>query len=368
MHKNFAEWYRLVRIEPNGEILKNRWAGVEEWRASLRGQDDAVLETVRIFQGLPEVTSREPFLAVFRRHDPAFPQRNELELRVLAGASLVKCIEPPGDDDDNDDSDCARTAVIAGTALEASLLRVSDPQLGEVVAEVLGGLHDVARRQRKRLPFSTTLISRMDETAACEAMRQVPSAGDWTILRTQVAPVLQAVFEGVLRAEKVLAAATHNLRCADEETDILWWLEGGCSRDLKKPWSTLTDEVPLVSGWELADLTDVALGPRDAAAFLDRVVNSTKGKHEDQPLNVYVNAVSDAWAKRRTADLPELALDLAPLSLALLQRAKSGTANWQKYFEKTGGVAFTKPLAPEGVAKQAYVEAVLLRTLAATED
>jgi hypothetical protein len=365
MHKDFAEWYRLVRIEPNGDVLRNRWAGVEEWSASLRDKDDAVLETVRIFQGLPAVTSRESFLAVFRKHDPAFPQRNDLELRVLAGASLVKCIEPPGDDDDNDGT---RAAVIAGTAVETSLLRVSDPQLAEVVAAVLGGLHDMARRQRKRVPFGTTLISQKAENAAREAMKQVPSAGDWSALRNQVAPVLQAVFDGVLRAEEVLANAAHNLRCADEETDILWWLEGGCSRDLKKPWSTLKDQVPLVSGWELADLTDVALGPQDAAAFLDRVVISTKGKNKEQPLNVYVNAVSDDWAKTRTADLPEQALDLAPLSLALLQRGKSGTANWQQYFDKTGGIAAMKLLAPEVVAKQAYAEAVLLRTLAATKE
>ena len=364
MHKNFGEWYRLVRIEPNGDVLKNRWAGVEEWSDSLRDKDDAVLETVRIFQGLPEVTSREPLLEVFRKHDPAFPQRNDLELRVLAGASLVSCIEAPSN---GDDMDGTRTAVIAGTALEASLLRASDPQLGEVVAEVLEGLHDVAGRRRERLSFSTTLISQKDTSAAREAIKRVSSAEDWSALRTQLMPVLQAVLDGVLRAEGVLADAAHNLRCADEETDILWWLEGGCSRDLKKPWSTLKDEVPLVSGWELADLTDVALGPRDAAAFLDRVLTSTKAKNKDQPLNRYVNSVSDDWATMRTAGLPEEALDLAPLSLALLQRAKSGTANWEQYFEKTGGVAATKLLAPEVVAKQAYVEAVLLRTFAATE-
>jgi hypothetical protein len=81
-----------------------------------------------------------------------------------------------------------------------------------------------------------------------------------------------------------------------------------------------------------------------------------------------VNAVSDEWAKTRTADLPERALDLAPISLALLQRAKSGTANWQQYFEMTGGIGPMKPLAPEFVAKQAYLESILLRILAETED
>lgn len=364
MHKNFAEWYRLVRIEPNGDVLKSRWTGVEEWSTSLRASDDAVLETVRIFQGLPEVASREQFLAAFRKHDPAFPQRNELELRVVAGAALVKCVEPPADEE----ADGTRTAVIAGTALEASRLRASDPQLlGDVVTAVVGGLHDVARRQRKRIPFSTTLISQTTETEALEAMKQVPTAADWSVLRTHVASVLQAVLDGVLQAEGVLANAAHNLRCADEETDILWWLEGGCSRDLNKPWSTLKDEVPLVAGWELADLTDVALGPRDAAAFLERVVSLTKGKNKDQPIQVYVNGVSDEWAKARAAKLPERALDLAPLTLALSQRAKSDTASWQQFFQKTSGIAPTTQLAPEVAAKQAYVEAVLLQTLADTK-
>lgn len=60
MHKNFAEWYRLVSIEPKGDVLKSRWAGVETWSVSLSA--DAVLETVRIFQGLPDVNPDHLFL------------------------------------------------------------------------------------------------------------------------------------------------------------------------------------------------------------------------------------------------------------------------------------------------------------------
>ncbi|WP_434301399.1 GTPase-associated system all-helical protein GASH [Corallococcus exiguus] len=365
MHKNFAEWYRLVRIEPNGDALEKRWAGVEEWSSSLQESDDAVLETVRIFQDLPAITSREEFLAAFRKHDPAFPQRNELELRVLAGAALVKCVQL-GVNDDN--GEFLRASVIAGTALEASRLRASDPQLGEVVVTVVQGLHDIARYQRKRIPFNTPLISSKTEAAVLEAMQLVPAAGDWIVLRTHVAPVLQAVLDGVRRSESALKDAAHNLRCADEETNILWWLEGGCSRDLNKPWNSLKEETPLMAGWELADLTDVALGPQDVAALLERVVTLTKEKSKDQPIHIYVNAVSDEWAKERTAPMIERALDLTPLSLALSQRAKSDRSSWQQYFEKTSGIAPTRQLAPEVAAKQAYVEAVLQRTLSETED
>ena len=86
MHKNFGEWYRLVALEPDGAKLPKRWAGVKEWATELRNSDDSVLETVRIFLGLPSKVSRDPFLAAFRNQDAAFPQRNDLELQVLAGA------------------------------------------------------------------------------------------------------------------------------------------------------------------------------------------------------------------------------------------------------------------------------------------
>ena len=362
MHKNFAEWYRLVRIEPKGDVLKSRWAGVEEWSASLHHKADAVLETVRIFQGLPEVTSREPFLAVFRKHDPAFQQRNnELEQQVLAGAALVHVVTRDPEEDDD-----PRTAVLAGTALDASRLRVADGSLEEMSRELLAALQELARRQRARKGFDSTLLSAEEEEALSQTIAAIQP--DPNNLRQSFVTAFQTVLKAVQRSEKALADAAHDLHCADEETNILWWLEGGCSRDLHKPWSALKDEAPITAGWELADLTDAALGPREVAAFLERVVSSTKGKSKEQPLSVYVNAVSDEWAKTRTGSLPERALDLAPLAHALLQRAKSGTASWQQYFEKTGGVAATKSLSPEAVAKQAYVEAILLRTLAVAEE
>jgi hypothetical protein len=360
MHKNFAEWYRLVRIEPNGDILKNRWAAIEEWSASFEGDDDAVLETVRIFHDLPPVTSREPFLAVFRKHDPAFLQRdNELEQRVLAGATLLQSVLTH-----DDHEEALRAAVIAGTALAASRLRATNHPLDELTDEVLAGLHALATHHRRRRGFKTNLLS--DDEKKTLAKTIATEVADHSALRASFATAFETMLKAVQRSESALANAAHDLRCADEETNILWWLEGGCSRDLNKPWNALKDEVPLTAGCELADLTEIALGPREVAAFLHRVV-SPNGKSKEQPLYAYVNAVSQEWAKARAVRLPEQVLDLTPLSLALLQRARSDTSSWQQYFEKTSGVAAAKQLAPEVAAKQAYTEAVLLRTLAETE-
>jgi hypothetical protein len=364
MHKNFGEWYRLVALEPDGAKLQKRWAGVKGWTTVLRNDDQSVLETVRIFQGLPPKVSRDPFLTVFRKADPAFPQRNDLELQVLAGASLVACVEFVGADGVG-----LHTAILAGAALEASRLRATEPHLDEIAREVLEGLQAIAVQQRERKPFDSNSVHDKAE-AAVEAMTQLSSSADWSTLKNAITPIFQALVDAVRAADVGLSGAAHNLRSADEETNILWWVEGGCSRDTNKPWGALKDGAAIIAGAELADLTDVALGPRNAAALLERVLSEAKGKGKDSSLAAYVNALPDEWARGRAAKADDIALDLTPLTLAVVQRGKSDIASWQQYFDSTSGMKSSTQLTAVRVARQAYVEAILLRALADadTED
>jgi hypothetical protein len=360
MHKNFGEWYRLVSIEPHGETLTKRWAGVEAWVSTLQRDDTAILETVRIFQGLPSKVSREPFVAAFRSVDPAFPQRNELELRVLAGASLVRCVQS------DEEGRGVRAAIIAGAAVVASALYTPAPPLNEIIGEVVARLQEIARSQRWRGDFDTDAIREATD-AATQAVTALAHAGNWGILRDQIVPVFHSLLKAVRHSESALTTAAHSLRCADEEADILWWLEGGSSRDLDKPWSAVPkDAVPLIASSELADMTDVALGPQDAAAILDRVV--TKAGCGETSIQAYVNAVPVEWLKAREPQMMDEALDLAPLSLALFQRGRSNSSGWQEFFEGTSGLKLATVLPPARVAHQAYIEAVFLRTLADAED
>jgi hypothetical protein len=357
MHKNFGEWYRLVSIEPDGEKLQKRWDGVEEWTTALREDDRAILETVRIFQGLSEKTSREAFLEAFRNHDAAFPQRNELELRVLAGASLVECAYQS-----DAEADDARAAIIAGTALETSNLLVADLQLREVAGEVLAGLQKTVRSQRERPAFDASAINDTAQ-AASGAMKKVAAAADLN----QITAPIQTLFQSLVTIIRALADASQSLRCADEEINILWWLEGDSSRDINVPWSALHKHaVPLIAGKELADLTNVTLGPQDVAALLHRIVSSVKCK--ETTIEAYVNAVPNEWVKAHAATTAGHGLDLAPISLALSHRAQSDSSNWKQFFDASSGISASTSLTPERVARQAYMEAVLLRTLADAKD
>lgn len=368
MHRNFGEWYRQVSIPCTDDSLKKRWAGVESWVATIRSDVNALFETVRIFRGLPEKTSRETFLAAFRKTDATFAQRdNAHEQQVLAGASLVLCV---GARKKDDSEGSVRTAVLAATALEASSLRAVDlnKTLDEQAGEVRAGLHTIAQQQRRRRPFETVLLSSEEEESFNKII--ATNVGDHNQLRASFEKAFQTLLSAVNRSESALEAASHGLRCADEETNILWWIAGGSSRDLDKPWSTIKDAAPLIAAWELADLTDIALGPQDAAALLERALPEAKGgKSREQALHAYVNAVPDEWAKARVAKVDAQALDLAPLSLALSKRVEGNSTTWQPFFDSvSGGLKAGTALAPERVARQAYIEAMLFRTLADVES
>lgn len=367
MHKNVGEWYRQVSLPCTDESLKKRWAGVESWVTTLRGDVSALLETVRIFRGLPEKTSREAFLEAFRTPDTTFGQRdNAHEQQVLAGAALVHCV---GTRTQPDDEVSLQAAVIAATALDASDLRTVDVNktLDEQMREVRADLHKLALEQRRRRPFQTTLLSSQEEEAFKKAI--ATNVDDHNQLRASFEKAFQTLLSAVNRSEGALDAAAHGLRCADEETNILWWLAGGSSKELDRPWSALRDAAPLIAAWELADLTDVALGPQDAAALLERALTEGKGNNnKKQALHVYVNAVPDEWAKARVAKLDAQGLDLAPLSLALSKRVEGNSTTWPSFFESvSGGLKAGTKLAPKQVARQAYIEAILFRTLANVE-
>lgn len=360
MHNNFSEWYRLVALEPDGAKLTKRWAGVKAWAAELRKSDDNVLETVRIYQGLPSKESREPFLAAFRKQDQAFPQRNDLELQVLAGASLVESVQTVGADGEG-----LHTAILAGAALEASSLRLTEPRLDEISREVATGLQAIAVSQRERRSFDAGSI-KGKVAAAAKAMEQVAATvgNNSDALKAALTPVLQALIEAVRAADQELGDAAHNLRRGDEEADILWWVEGGCSRDTNQPWSAIKDGAAIIAGSELADLTDVALGPRNAAALLERVLAAAGSVGKAVSLASYVNALPVEWARENGARADERALDLTPLTLAVSHRSKSDSSSWQPFFDSSTGMKSSTALTPARIARQSYVEAILLRTLA----
>lgn len=359
MHKNFSEWYRLVSIEPNGDTLTKRWAAVEEWASTFEGNDENILDTVRTFFGVGSKEPPEAFVETFREHDPAFPRKNELELRVLAGAALLHCI--------GFSSGNHRSAIISGIAVESTNSREQIKQLNELTANILSGFRTLMRHRRKRLTVKTDLFDSKTTTAINEGIRQIPSAGDINQLRSHITPIIQSLVSILQRSEHALDETFRNLRCADEEIDVLWWMEGGHSRDSDKPWNSLLKEsVPFFAAKELADLTNIELGPLNVHPFIHKIVGIAKCKAVS--IETYVNSVPNDWIVALFAGAEDVVSDLTPISFALDHRNKSNSSSWQTYFEAATGLSAGAVVPADEIGCRLYAEVVLLRMLSDAED
>lgn len=92
-------------------------------------------------------------------------------------------------------------------------------------------------------------------------------------------------------------------------------------------------------------------------------------KNKEHALRTYVNAVPQDCLRARVATFDTRALDLAPLSLALSKRVESDTTTWPPFFEAvSGGLGAGTMLTPGRVARHAYIEAMLFRTMADVES
>ena len=63
MHKDFADWYRLVDLEPKGETLEKRWQAIEQFCESVNAAQ--ALELIRLFYGRSATTSTNSKRAVW---------------------------------------------------------------------------------------------------------------------------------------------------------------------------------------------------------------------------------------------------------------------------------------------------------------
>ncbi len=247
MNEGFADWYRTISIEPKSEELQKRWRGVEEF-ASDAARDD-VTSLARVFFGMPFVPEFvDRFRTTFKQIDDTFPmQRNDAELRVLAGATLLKLFEfSPGWDLS------AAFSLVCGSY--CGLREPIIPAILDSARSFLSGASSELRTD------TTDHLDTPDFTSHLAAV----TSGCQTALPNLAAP-LTALFKD---AEKALrdvvewaGSAQKRQELFREESDILWWIFGGQSRDLRVPFSTLKHpSTCLIAGKELADL--VRIPPR----------------------------------------------------------------------------------------------------------
>lgn len=160
-------------------------------------------------------------------------------------------------------------------------------------------------------------------------------------------------------------AAIGYTRRLEEELRTYWWVVGGWSDELKKPFRTLKQrEAAILAGYELAAKTTLSLGLFAAPALLDRVIREDrKGRPQKAALSEAV-AELDVPFRARFQPVTAINGDLLPLSLALLLSGEGGAdEDWRPRFKRITRLSADLKLGPIDLALQMYREVVIARVL-----
>lgn len=357
MHTHFADWYRLISIEPKPEELQKRWQGVEVFSEAVSAEQ--LPDLARLFYKLPIRSDVfiEAFRAAFKKADESFPMRdNDAELQVLAGSVLVDLLRYA--------SDWGIASALA--VVSASFREVRRPAIAEIVGMARHHLATSSAELRSAsadFPKSQKFKDQLDAMKAAFAKNDIGELTDPTVVLFQ--SLVNSVQE--LRSWATHSETAQKLR--REESDALWWVFGATSRDLDKLFSSLpTEALPLIAAKELADLTYVLPGPLAAPALLATVLRqgtaiSQQGK---LALKDAVDSTDLEW--RKVACASEWFTRLSDLCVVHLAVQKSvetdGKKAWQTVFATASGVRPTEKLTAIDLSVQAYQERLFARVIA----
>jgi len=367
MHKDFAEWYRTAKIVPNGEWLSKRWEAIENlFPKSIN--NESLLELVRLFRLKPVKDNKflEKYLGAFQASDPAFPMRNnKVELGVLAGASIIYLLA--NSSPDVVDS-LALATICSGCQGIGPPVPVQEIEVlvGKALLERSASLHLGGHVPEIKAPQNIKKMSKL-----LENFQSVCTGNNLQTIAQPIKDQTELLVQGI----NALASSTIEaidglgklLQFQQEETNVLWWLFGGNSRDLKRPISNLgLPAASIITGKELSDLTEVLPGPISAEAFLDKMLSASRPKrHKSTTIQEAVNMSPRDW-RIQIASKTDITIveDFCPILFAVKKSIETiGDEDWLPAFKTATSIDLKAEIDPLRLSMQMYQENLLIKSI-----
>ncbi|MDK2126227.1 GTPase-associated system all-helical protein GASH [Parachitinimonas caeni] len=152
-----------------------------------------------------------------------------------------------------------------------------------------------------------------------------------------------------------------------EESQILWWLFGGYSKQLNQKFSDFSiHQAAILGAIDLGALTTYSeLGPIAAPAVLERVIalgKKSKGATACELAKVIDSLPERALVQFNTTE-QKLPPKLAPISTAISLASSCGKENWYSKYNEVTGLVASMECEPLQMAIQLYHELLLERHL-----
>ena len=306
MHKDFNEWFLEAGIQLNENQLNSRWAGIVKISDNISKED--VINLVKIFYSIPiseDLTDR--YAKTFVEIDATFSRKNKRELSILAGATLAHIA---GTDADH----CSFIELL----VRAALFGNRAPALSSIYTTI------------EQIMLDDMILIRESSDETQESIEDSQSKELLALLNTPDIPwgpnISQTLAQYVQSADKIFAKLKKRVDEMEksagihfEDSQLLWWLTGGYSKDLQCAYNNLEKSTAcLVVGKEAAELVDNFPGPSSIEGVLMRMIENCKEPNMNIDFVDVVSAINIEWKAQyiKTYSTPGLT-DLLPISAAL---------------------------------------------------
>jgi GTPase-associated system helical domain len=307
MNPSFGEWYRKAKIQPRSEDLLARVKAIEAFTKKI--DEPKAAELVRYFVGISpkETTVTDAFTKELLATDAAFPtENNTVEMQVLCGAAIASILEQPSALADS------AALMVNSAAAEGFKKPVILPDIIQLARSYLATRSEALRKIDTRRKFTVSKYEQL-----IDAVKNAAGTNSAQQLQQPLESLLKSMCDAINNVATLAEHASQVLERADavllEESNVIWWVFGGQSRDTGERFATLPPGFAAVlAGKELADLTR-SPGPKAAPAYLDKQLDEHRNKKIK--LTDLIEEISKDWLKelKPAKDF----LDLAPVMFVL---------------------------------------------------
>ena len=343
MHPHLIDWFRDVEINPDQNVVEQRWNAAAEFAEHLSRA--SVPRLLRLFLfSRPDSDEVKWLTDELLPLDPKFPVSNNARIaRLMAGVVMITTF---------DGSSPKGYAFALGLRIAPFLDRSLEQAQPAIVAEAETYLQAEAEKQRPN-DFGQGATAVIAHTEAAANKAGLPDL---------------AYQQAVATAINGMAGRVRRL---GEETALLWWVLTEYSDSLKRHTPDLkTIEYALVAGAEAADRTDVLPPPRSIRPLIARALKPCKPgrKRGTLTLGDFLGAADSGW---RADQLKKLdftdSVDLMPIvtGLAKCQEFGSPENAVQVLPKLCPGLDLEHALSAEEAAYQFYGELMFLKALGA---
>ncbi|MFZ2989505.1 GTPase-associated system all-helical protein GASH [Ideonella sp.] len=353
MHEQFATWYASLSLGQDAAHVERRWNALDALVDQMpKGTLDLLVRLA--FRAKVQMSGSE--VADLRKKfagEGATP--GDEELIVLAAAALAWTMKQNGEL-------CSLAAAMVLTTSCCGLRKLALPMDLVDLATTAWRLCAEDRRKRPSLDVPRAAATALDKTEVAAAVKSAAEGDPGAAVQALAASLNKVIASFSKRQAAVEMQFQNYTLLQDEELDILWWLHGGVSADLRSDFRDVPlQHRPLGIARELSTLTTVLPGPTAVPALLVRAGVSNSPK---LTLVAAVQSMPEEWLGTALGDLKENSISpvITPILFALIRRKElGGEEGWAPAWSKLVSLDEAVELEAMQLAEAAYREFVLVR-------